>query len=343
MSTLGAVSARLVPLLRSHSRRRPSSSFGAYAACATRSADLRFVPGTTITTEPAIDLARAEPAEPQGDTGDDRPSRTVGKPWAIISIDDAARSPIAALADRIAKRAIETTVAAIVLLLSSPLTLATALAVKVSSRGPLLYRATRMGRGGRRIGVVKFRKMAHGTTGIPLTAADDARFTRIGRFLSATHIDELPQLWQVVTGQLSLIGPRPEDPQFVDLHPQVFRRILTVRPGLSGWTQLVFCDEKQLIDPSDAMRSYIDGLLPRKIALDRLYADHRRLVHDLKLMLWTPLVLGLHFEVHYDAQRREFRLGRRQPQPRPDIPLQRDGVDRTGLPEPRHPIPLEQT
>ncbi|AEH09711.1 sugar transferase [Candidatus Protofrankia datiscae] len=203
------------------------------------------------------------------------------------------------------KLAAEMLLAAVLLLLALPALLLIALAIKIESRGPVCYRALRVGNRGRPLAVLKFRKMRMGMSGPPVTAAGDERFTRIGAFLARRRIDEIPQLWHVLRGQMSLVGPRPEDPRFVALHPRAYQEILTVRPGLSGWTQLVFRDEGDLIgagQDGDPVRRYVDDLLPEKVRLDRLYAADRRLTTDCKLLLWTPLVLFCRFDIEYDGK-----------------------------------------
>ncbi|WP_250280672.1 sugar transferase [Frankia sp. CiP1_Cm_nod2] len=200
------------------------------------------------------------------------------------------------------KMVAEMLLAAVLLLLALPALLLIALAIKIESRGPVCYRALRVGHQDRPLAVLKFRKMRVGTSGPPVTATGDERFTRIGAFLARRRIDEIPQLWHVLRGQMSLVGPRPEDPRFVALHPRAYQEILTVRPGLSGWTQLVFRDEGDLIGAGrdvDPVRRYVDDLLPEKVRLDRLYAGDRRLTTDCKLLLWTPLVLFCRFDVEY--------------------------------------------
>jgi len=124
------------------------------------------------------------------------------------------------------KRLLDITVAALALVVLSPLIALLALAVKLDSRGPVFFRCTRVGRGGRHLAMLKFRKMRDGVSGPPLTAAQDDRFTRIGRFLANTKLDEIPQLWNVLRGGMGLVGPRPEDPAIVDLHREQYAEIL---------------------------------------------------------------------------------------------------------------------
>jgi len=245
------------------------------------------------------------------------------------------------LQSRMAKRVLDIAIATIALLVTFPVFVIAALAIVIESPGPLFYRARRVGWGGRDLAVLKLRKMCAGATGLPLTLADDDRFTRIGRLLSVTHIDEIPQLWQVLTGKMSIIGPRPEDARFVDLHHDAFQQIVRVRPGISGWTQLLFIDERQLIASAEAVQAYAERLLPAKVELDLLYATHRRFIHDMKLILWTPLVMLSRFEVVFIPALRQFRLIRTAA-PTGNPPLSTHTTGGTArVPTPRGESPLE--
>ena len=117
--------------------------------------------------------------------------------------------------------------AGLLLLVLSPLIVACVLAIKLETRGPVFYRARRVGRHGRELKMLKFRKMHVDAAGPALTAPDDDRFTRVGRILSATKLDELPQLLNVLKGEMSLVGPRPEDPSFVGFHQADYEQILS--------------------------------------------------------------------------------------------------------------------
>jgi lipopolysaccharide/colanic/teichoic acid biosynthesis glycosyltransferase len=209
------------------------------------------------------------------------------------------------------KRAVDIAVSFVLLIVAAPTLVVIAAAIKLESRGPLFYRATRVGRWGREIAVLKFRKMRVGVTGLPLTVADDQRFTRIGRFLSRTHLDELPQLWNVLRGDMSLVGPRPEDPRFVALYKSDFDEILTVRPGITGWTQLVFAHESELLRGSDPVQTYINDVLPRKVVLDKAYACGGQSLGDWKILLYTPLVAMFSFIVVPASDGSGARLRRR--------------------------------
>jgi lipopolysaccharide/colanic/teichoic acid biosynthesis glycosyltransferase len=144
------------------------------------------------------------------------------------------------------KRGSDIAFASLGLVVLAPLMALIALAVLVDSPGPVLYRGRRVGRGGTQLFILKFRKMREGANGRPLTLASDERFTRIGGWLARTRLDELPQLVNVLRGDMSLIGPRPEDPGFVRRHADAFSRTLQVRPGLTGLAQLAYVAESQI-------------------------------------------------------------------------------------------------
>ena len=133
--------------------------------------------------------------------------------------------------DHTLKRLLDVVVAGVALLLLFPLIAAVAVAIKLESRGPVFYRCRRVGLGGREFAMLKFRKMRAAAAGSPLTAADDERFTGLGRLLARTKLDEIPQLWNVLIGRMSLVGPRPEDPSFAALWSTDFERILRGEAG----------------------------------------------------------------------------------------------------------------
>jgi len=186
-------------------------------------------------------------------------------------------------------RAFDVVVAAVVLLALAPLLVVVAIAVKLGSRGPALFHAERVGRGGRRFRMHKFRTMTRGGDGPRVTTAADPRVTSVGRPLRATHLDEAPQLWNVLVGDMSLVGPRPEDPAFVDVDAPAWRRILSVRPGLTGPTQLRFAAvERATLGAADPERDYRERVLPAKLLADVEYVERRTFVGDVVLLLRTP-------------------------------------------------------
>ena len=176
-------------------------------------------------------------------------------------------------------RALDVALAGAGLVLASPLLAGAALATKLGDRGPVLYRQTRVGRNGEDFEMLKLRTMVVGAEGMgagPAVDHGDSRITRVGPILRRTSIDELPQLWNVVRGDMSLVGPRPALRYQVEQYEERQRRRLEVRPGLTGWAQV----------NGRATLSW-----PERIELDVWYVDNRSPVLDLKILLRTPLAL----------------------------------------------------
>ena len=192
-----------------------------------------------------------------------------------------------------AKRAFDLVLATGLLVVTLPFFVVIAVAIVIDSPGGTFYRCIRVGRRGRMISMIKFRKMRHDARGVALTVSGDRRFTRVGRFLAHTKLDELPQLWNVVRGDMSLVGPRPEDPGFVERCGEAYTEILTVRPGITGLCQLAFAKEGEIIDPDNPVEDYVSRLLPQKVALDRLYARQQTFGMDLRILGWTTLAVIL--------------------------------------------------
>jgi len=191
------------------------------------------------------------------------------------------------------KRCVDVTLAGLALLATLPLLIAIALAVKLDSPGPVLHRVSRVGYRGQPLLMLKFRKMHHQAAGAPLTAAADPRLTRIGRLLTRARLDELPQLWDVVCGRMSIVGPRPEDPVFASLHDEAYAAILSVRPGITGLSQLAFAEEHRILGEQDPIGKYVDRILPQKVGLDTLYTESYGLRRDLAVIGWTVVAVLL--------------------------------------------------
>jgi lipopolysaccharide/colanic/teichoic acid biosynthesis glycosyltransferase len=200
------------------------------------------------------------------------------------------------------KRTIDVSIAFCALVVLSPLFLVIAVLIKLDSRGPVFYRANRVGFGGRPLAMLKFRKMHETAGGAALTMADDDRFTRVGRWLMRTKFDELPQLWHVLRGQMSLVGPRPESPGFVERHAEEYEVILTTRPGLTGYSQLAFAREGAILDPEDPQGHYVDRLLPQKVGLDQMYASRLSTRRDLAILFATFATVALRQPVAVNRQ-----------------------------------------
>jgi lipopolysaccharide/colanic/teichoic acid biosynthesis glycosyltransferase len=209
------------------------------------------------------------------------------------------------------KRLLDVIVAVLTLLLLAPAMGVIALLIKLDSAGPVFYRAARVGYRGETLRMLKFRKMHDRATGSPLTMDDDARFTRIGGWLAKLKLDELPQLWHVLTGEMSLVGPRPETEGFVARHEAEYREILSVRPGILGWSQLAFAEESRILDDADPVGHYVAAILPQKVSLDLLYATTRNVLLDLRIVFWSVLAVALRRRVAVHRSDGRMNLRRR--------------------------------
>lgn len=177
-------------------------------------------------------------------------------------------------------------IALLVAVATAPLLVALGAAVRLDTPGPILYRARRIGAGGTLFECLKLRTMLVGAdeSGPPISTADDPRITRFGRLLRAYRLDELPQLWNVVRGEMRLVGPRPEDPRFFDPSDRLHRLVFAAKPGITGVAQLAFLREAELLDPADPIGSYRATVLPRKLELDAAYLERRSVRGDLRIL-----------------------------------------------------------
>ena len=187
------------------------------------------------------------------------------------------------------KRALDLAISIPAIVMLSPVIAAAAIAIKLESPGPAFYRGPRVGIGGRPFHILKLRSMAAGAdrSGPAVTSAGDARVTRVGRALRATKLDELPQLWNVIRGDMSLVGPRPEHPDFVRLYTPEQRRVLTVRPGITSDTSLAFADEEARLAEAGGAAAYATSIMPRKLELDLRYVERHTIGGDLRILLRT--------------------------------------------------------
>lgn len=193
---------------------------------------------------------------------------------------------------KVFKRATDILLAGSLLLLLLPVLVLCALGVRVLDGPPILFSQDRVGRGGRVFRVLKFRSMRP-STGPPVTAAGDARVTGFGRVLRRWKLDELPQLWNVLKGDMSLVGPRPDVPYYVSRNAKAFGAISHLRPGITDWASLVFRDEEQLLGAHRGDADFYERvLLPRKLALARLYGRRRSWIVDGRILAATALILG---------------------------------------------------
>lgn len=187
------------------------------------------------------------------------------------------------------KRLLDLLVTIVLLPVALPLMAAIALWVRLDSPGPALFRQPRVGRGGRLFRIHKFRTMRQEPGGPQITARGDARITRAGRWLRATKLDELPQLIDVLRGDMSLVGPRPEVPRYMALYPEDARRlILSVRPGITDRAAIEFRDEERLLAEShDPERTYVERIMPIKQRHYLTYVAQHSVASDLRILLDT--------------------------------------------------------
>ena len=187
------------------------------------------------------------------------------------------------------KRLVDIAAAGAGLLLLAPLIAAVALLIKLDSPGPVFFKQQRIGKGFRPFWIYKFRTMSHqGAGALPLTIGADRRITRVGQFLRRSKIDELPQLFNILKGDMTIVGPRPEVPVYVEAFRREYEEILTVRPGLTDLASLKYRDEAALLGRSaDPEQEYLTRVLPDKIRLGKEYIRQSSLAFDLQLIFKT--------------------------------------------------------
>ena len=188
------------------------------------------------------------------------------------------------------KRGIDIVVSLALMMMGLVILLSIAGVIKLDSNGPVFYRGVRVGRYGRPFRILKFRTMRPDAeqAGVSSTANDDPRLTGIGALLRRYKLDELPQLWNVLCGEMSLVGPRPEVQRFVDLYTEEERAILTVRPGLTDWASLWNIEEGAILQGSaDPDRAYCELIRPKKLQLQLAYVHRANLWTDLTILLQT--------------------------------------------------------
>jgi lipopolysaccharide/colanic/teichoic acid biosynthesis glycosyltransferase len=188
----------------------------------------------------------------------------------------------------VGKRVFDLVVAFAGLIVLAPLMAAIAVAVKLDSPGPVFFRQERVGRHGRTFRIHKFRTMVADAAerGLPITVGSDARITRVGRWLRARRLDELPQLIDVLQGHMSIVGPRPEVPRYVALYPKELRdTVLAVRPGITDPASLAHIDEdERLARAADPEREYVEVLMPAKLVQAAAYAREANWASDLRII-----------------------------------------------------------
>ena len=194
----------------------------------------------------------------------------------------------------IAKRAMDIAISAAALCVLWPVFLLIALAIVIDDPGPVFYRQVRVGRGGRPFRIFKFRTMVVDADkkGLSITVGRDSRITRVGAFLRKTKLDELAQLLNVLCGQMSFVGPRPEVPRYVELYTPYQRQVLLVRPGITDYASIAYRNENDLLaGADDPERMYIETIMPDKIELNMKYLREISPLTDVRLIFRTVLAV----------------------------------------------------
>lgn len=187
------------------------------------------------------------------------------------------------------KRLFDIVFAFVFLIVLMPLFLIVALLIVFESRGGAIFKQTRVGKNGKHFTLYKFRSMYSSQHNQSLlTVANDKRITRVGRFIRKTKIDELPQLFNILIGDMSFVGPRPEVPKYVALYNEEQRRVLSVRPGLTDFATLRYINESdELAQTTDPEQYYVQHVLPQKIALSLQYIEHQNFLTDICIIFKT--------------------------------------------------------
>ena len=188
------------------------------------------------------------------------------------------------------KRLMDVTVSGCALLVLWPVLLLIAAAIKIDDPGPVFYRQVRVGRGGKHFRIFKFRTMIVDADkkGLAITVGRDNRITRVGAFLRKSKLDELAQLINVFTGEMSFVGPRPEVPKYVDMYTPYQKQVLLVRPGITDYASIAYRNENDLLEGAeDPERMYIDVIMPDKIELNMKYLREISPIADIRLIFKT--------------------------------------------------------
>lgn len=193
-----------------------------------------------------------------------------------------------------AKRTFDLFFSILGIILLSPLIIFGALAIKLSDFGPVFYKPQRVGRNGKLFNMFKFRTMVAGADkiGASSTKKEDSRITQIGRFFRKYKLDEIPQLFNIVKGEMSFVGPRPQIEWAVRLYTEEQKRVLTVRPGITDYASLKFHNEAEILSGSDDPdKAYMELIHPEKMRLSLEYIDKMSLITDIKIIINTLLTI----------------------------------------------------
>lgn len=190
-----------------------------------------------------------------------------------------------------AKRVFDVVAAAVIAAVTSPVMLVLAIAIKADSPGPVFFRQVRVGQWGREFRIFKFRTMVQDADrrGLAITVGQDARITRVGRLLRKCRLDEFPQVFNVINGTMSLVGPRPEVPKYVNCYKDEYMATLLIRPGVTAPSSLHFRNEDEILatSPDDPETTYVEKVLPVKMRLNLDYMKDISVGKDLRVILKT--------------------------------------------------------
>ncbi len=192
------------------------------------------------------------------------------------------------------KRFFDIVVSLLGILVTSPILLVVALLIKLTSKGPVFYKQERIGKNEKPFRILKFRTMVANADaqGLKITVGGDKRITGVGNFLRKSKLDELPQLFNVLFGQMSLVGPRPEVAEYVNLYTEEQRKVLSVRPGITDYASVCFRNENEILaQAEDPQKEYIEHIMPLKLRYNQKYIEEMGVFTDLKLIFLTVYVI----------------------------------------------------
>ena len=187
------------------------------------------------------------------------------------------------------KRTFDIIASSIGLILLSPLFMLISIAIKLESKGGIFYLQKRVGLNGREFDLIKFRSMYENSDkkGL-LTIGNDNRITKVGKFIRKYKLDELPQLINVLKGEMSIVGPRPEVKKYVELYTNEQKKVLTVKPGITEYASIEYRNENELLAKSQyPEKTYIEEIMPKKLQLNLQYIERKGIITDLKIILLT--------------------------------------------------------
>lgn len=202
------------------------------------------------------------------------------------------------------KRFFDIAVSLLGIIITSPILLVVSILIKLTSKGPVFFRQERIGKGEKPFRILKFRTMVVNadSQGLKITVGGDKRITGVGKVLRKTKLDELPQLFNVFAGQMSLVGPRPEVAEYVALYTPEQRKVLSVRPGITDYASVCFRDENEILaEAEDPQKEYIEHIMPLKLRYNAKYIEEMGVLTDLKILFMTVyVVLGGEVKIQLD-------------------------------------------